>query len=60
MGGKRMPVGNEKEALVLVLQFHPVFQHTMIMSQVQTSGRTHTRKYPGVLRSNCFHIMCFG
>ena len=39
--GQRMPVGNEKVALVLMLQLHPVLQDTVIVTEVQTPGWTH-------------------
>jgi len=29
-----MPVGDEKETLVLMLQFNPVLQHTMVVAEV--------------------------
>ena len=31
MRGESMPVGNEKQAFKLMLQFHPVLQHTVVM-----------------------------
>ena len=42
MRGQRMPVGHEKQALVLVLHFHPVLQYTMVMPQVQTARGAHS------------------
>ena len=41
MGGQRVPVGDKKETLMLVLQAHPVFEHAVIVTKVQRSGRTH-------------------
>jgi hypothetical protein len=29
-----------------MLEFHPIFEHTMIMPKMQTSGGTHPRQYP--------------
>src|SRR5690348_18426785 len=43
MSSERMPIGNEKQALELMLQFHPVLEHTMVMPQMQTPGGTHPR-----------------
>jgi hypothetical protein len=34
MGGQGMPICDEEEALMLVLQLHPVFQHTMVMTKM--------------------------
>ena len=41
VGGQRVPVGNEEEAVVLVLQAHPIAQRADIIAQVQLSGRSH-------------------
>ncbi len=38
-----VPVGNKKQAFMLVLQLDPVFQNPMIMTQMQASRRTHAR-----------------
>ncbi len=40
--GQPVPVGNEIEGLVLVLQAHPVTQNAMIVTQMQTPSRAHT------------------
>jgi hypothetical protein len=45
MRRKRMPVGNEKETLVLVLEFDPVMNDSVQMTKMQTPGGTHTRQY---------------
>ncbi len=37
-----MPIGDEKQAFILLLQGDPVFQNTMIMSQMQAACGTHT------------------
>ena len=41
MRRQRMPVGDEKQALVLVLELDPVFQHAVIMAKVQCASRAH-------------------
>lgn len=38
---QRMPVRDKKEAFVLMLEFYPVFQHAMIMTEMEASGRSH-------------------
>ena len=43
MRGQRVPVRHEEQAFVFVLHLHPIFQHTVVMAQVQTSGWAHTR-----------------
>ena len=40
--GQRVPVGHKEQALVLVLHFHPILQHTMVMPQVQTARGAHS------------------
>jgi hypothetical protein len=42
--GQRVPVGDEEEALVLVLEFHPVLQHPVVVTEVQLTGRSHAGK----------------
>jgi len=39
--GQRMPVGDEKQALVFVLQAQPVFEHAMVVAKVQAPGGAH-------------------
>jgi hypothetical protein len=46
IGGERVPVCNEEEALVLVLQPHPVLQNAMIVTKMQSAGRAHAGKHP--------------
>ena len=48
--GQRVPVGNEEEAGILVLQAHPVFKYAMIVAKVQAAGRPHAGK-----NSFCVH-----
>ena len=43
--GQRMPIGDKKQAGKLVLEFHPVLQHTMVMTKVQQTGGAHARQY---------------
>ena len=50
--GQRVPVGDEKETLVLVLQLDPVFQNAMVVPEVQASCRAHAGQYAGMLCSN--------
>ena len=45
MCGQRVPVSNKEHTLVFVLQTDPVFQDTMIVSEMQTTSRPHTRQY---------------
>ena len=39
-----MPVGDEEEALVLILQLHPVAQSAVVVAQMQRAGGAHARK----------------
>ena len=39
--GQGVPVGDEKEAVVLVLQAHPVAQGADVVAEVELSGGTH-------------------
>ena len=41
MARKRMPVGHEIKALELRLQFHPVFERTVIVADVHETRRAH-------------------
>jgi hypothetical protein len=41
MRGQGMPVSDEKETLIFMLQLHPVFQHAMIVPEVQSARRPH-------------------
>jgi len=43
MCGQRVPVGHKEQAFVFVLHLNPVFQHTVVMPKMQTSGGPHTR-----------------
>ena len=36
-----MPIGNEMETLVALLELHPVFQGAHHVSQMELSGGTH-------------------
>ena len=49
MGSQGMPVSHEVETLVLMLQRHPVLEHTMIMPQVEAARGAHAGKDPGKL-----------
>jgi hypothetical protein len=52
LGGQGVPVGDEEQAGVLVLQPDPVLQHPVVVAQVQAAGRAH----PGE-DSFCVHIL---
>ena len=41
VGRQRMPVGDEEEALVLVLHVDPVFERADVVAQVKFAGRAH-------------------
>src|SRR3977135_465791 len=43
--GEHVPIGNKEEALVLVLQSHPVLQCTVVIAQMQSACRAHARKH---------------
>ena len=43
MGRQRMPISHEKQAFMLMLEFHPVFQDPVIMPKMQAARRTHAR-----------------
>ena len=44
-GGEHVPVGDEEEALVLVLQIDPVAQCPVVVAQVQAAGRAHAGQH---------------
>ena len=45
-GGEGVPVGDEVEGLVVLLQLHPVIQGTEKVAQVQRAGRPHATQNP--------------
>src|SRR5271154_5466878 len=47
--GQGMPIGNEEVALVLILQFDPILQRTVKISQMQLSGWAHARQHASIL-----------
>ena len=49
VGGQRVPVGDEEEAIVLVLQLDPVIQRAHEVSQVQLAGGAHAAQDPRFL-----------
>ena len=51
--GERMPIRNEEKALVLVLQTHPILQHTVIVPRVHFVSRSHTGQHPLMLLGHC-------
>jgi hypothetical protein len=46
---ERVPVSDEKEAVKFLLQFYPVFQHTMVMPEVQSTCRPHAGQHPALI-----------
>jgi hypothetical protein len=52
LGGQRVPVGDEEEAGILVLQPDPVLQHAVVVAEMQAAGRAH----PGE-DSFCVHVL---
>ena len=53
--GERVPVGDEEEALVLLLQAQPVLQDAVVVAQVQGAGRAHAREHTLVLGCDACH-----
>jgi len=45
MRGQRMPVGGEEQAFGLLLKLQPVFQHAVVVAQVQRAGGAHARNH---------------
>ena len=45
VGGQRVPVGHEVEAVEVVLEPHPVVQGAEIVAEVQPAGRPHPRQH---------------
>ena len=45
--GQRVPVGDEVEAVVVVLQPHPVLQRAVVVAQVHRAGGAHAGKDAG-------------
>ena len=43
---ERMPVGDEEIARILALQPHPVLERAVIVAEVQTARRAHSRHHP--------------
>jgi hypothetical protein len=43
---QRMPVGDEKKALVLVLQRFPVLERSQPIAEVQEAARLHAAQHP--------------
>jgi hypothetical protein len=36
-----MPVRDKEQALVFMLELDPVFEHTMVVAEMQCTGRAH-------------------
>ena len=49
-GGQHVPVGDEEEALVLVLQLDPVAQRAVVVAEVQRARGAHAGEDPAGLR----------
>src|SRR5262249_6813454 len=45
VGGQCVPVGDEVEALVLILHTHPVLQRADVIAEVQFSSGAHAAKH---------------
>ena len=41
MGGQRVPVGDEEETLILVLQLYPVIEYPVHMAEMQAPRGPH-------------------
>ena len=54
--GQGVPIGNKVKALVTVLQFDPVFENTVVMPEMQQTGRPHARKHALVLTDRGIQI----
>jgi hypothetical protein len=50
--GQRMPVGDEVEAVVVVLQPHPVLESAVVVAQVHGAGGAHAGENAGLHRVN--------
>ena len=48
VGGERVPVGDEEEGLVLVLQLHPVLQGAVVVANVHAARGPHSRYNPPI------------
>jgi len=55
--GQRVPVGDEEQALVFVLQTQPVFQHAVVVAKVQAPGGAACRRERG---RSTFFAFCVG
>ena len=42
VGGQRVPVGNEKETVVLILHTNPVLERADIVAEMELAGRAHS------------------
>ena len=45
VSGQRVPVRDEKQALVFMLQPDPIFEYAMVVAKMQASGGAHTRQH---------------
>jgi hypothetical protein len=48
-----VPVGHKEKAFEFMLEFNPVFQHTVVVAKVKLAGRTHAGQNPllGIYRT---------
>jgi hypothetical protein len=51
LGGQRVPVGDEEQAGMLVLQRDPVLEHAVVVAKMQAAGRAHAGE-----DSFCVHV----
>ncbi len=51
VGGQRVPVGDEEEAVVLVLQVDPVAQGADVVAEVQLAGGSHAAQHAAFVMS---------
>jgi hypothetical protein len=55
VGGERMPVGDKKEALILLLQFYPILEDAMIVAEMEAPCGAHSREHAFVLSRKIHH-----
>jgi hypothetical protein len=48
-----MPISDKEKAFELMLEFNPVFKHTMIVTKMQFAGWSHPGQHPllGIYRT---------
>src|SRR5216684_1905254 len=48
-GGERMPIGDEEKTFVLILQFDPILERTVVIAQMQLARRPHAGQHASIL-----------